>query len=67
MVADVLRMIDIDHDPLQIMMHTVVRAPIITDGNISSWKSVRIREFTPSLKFIALINLEVECPPAARS
>jgi hypothetical protein len=67
MVADVLRMIDIDYDPLQIMMHTVVRDPIITDGDISSWKSVRISEFTPSSKFIAFINREVECPPAARS
>jgi hypothetical protein len=67
MVAEVLRMIDIDYDPLQIMTHTVVQAPIITDGNISSWKSVRISEFTPSSKFIAFINREVECPPAARS
>jgi hypothetical protein len=67
MVADVLRMIDIDYDPLQIIEHAIVRYPIITDGQISSWKSVRINDFPPSSKFIAFINREVECPPAARS
>jgi hypothetical protein len=60
-------MIDINYDPLQIMMHTVVRDPIITDGHNSSWRSVRISEFPPSSRFIAFINREVECPPAARS
>ena len=43
MVADVLRMIDIDYDPHQIIMNTIVRDPVTThDGNVSSWKSVRI-------------------------
>ncbi len=64
MVADVLRMMDID--PLQIIGHTIVRDLIITDEQISSWKSVRISEFPSSSKFIAFINREVECPPDAR-
>ena len=67
MVADVLRMIDIDYDPHQIIMNTIVRDPVTThDGKVSSWKSVRINEFPPSSKFIAFIIREVDCPPAAR-
>ncbi len=67
MIADVLSMVDVEYDRALILSHSIMRSPIITDGKISSWKSVRINEFTPTSKFIAFINREIECPPVAKS